>query len=248
MKMNFAKTGWLVLGLAAVMLGSGGCVVSRTCERALSVGVTEYYADASEIKDNVIYEYQGEFFMFAGEVGCQRRPAWLGFAAPLAGCFKEKKISVGRSETYVLLKLSSAMKGFLLGEEDAERDDRDEGLSGWGGDSLWSGVEVVERMPSDWKNEARVYPVVEWVMPPMILEIDGYTEYVVGSVPVRTERTAASWGMLPLAAVGLAWDIPATVAMSVVFDFVVVPAALVYLCFPHEESLHTVRVKSEIMQ
>ncbi len=51
-----------------------GCVVSRTGEKAWSVGVIDYYADFSEIEGNVVYEKDGEYYIKAEEAGYKPDP------------------------------------------------------------------------------------------------------------------------------------------------------------------------------
>ncbi len=203
--------------LLCALLGNG-CVVSRVGENALAVGVVEYYADYSTIQDGVVYESEGAFYINVEEVGYKLDPEWIGLIAPPSGILKTHRHEVKDSRRSVWLKISSEAKAYLC-------DGPEEAREYFPSFSLES-EEVADIAAAD----AVRHPTVRGIPLLMTLSFSG-GDIITHSRELRRERSVTGYCMIPVAVAGFAWDIPATVVMSVCFDFVVFPIVMIAKIF-----------------
>ncbi len=197
----------------ALMLFMSGCVVSRTGEKAWSVGVIDYYADFSEIEGNVVYEKDGEYYIKAEEAGYKPDPTLIGLLTPPISHFVEYKIPVTVPRKYVILKISPAFKKYLCAPKDKEEKNRPD-----------SDAKVVTDV-NLLKPDVIKHRILRELPPPET------TRFCCGdsidSQWLYREKSAESYWLFPVVVIGYIWDIPSTAVMSVYFDFILLPNILI---------------------
>jgi len=165
------KIGLILLsGLMCILLFSG-CCVSRVGEKTWHVGVVDYYADFSDIKEQTVYEKDGEFFIFVKEVGYKPEPGWVAVLTPPLEFWSGEQIPVESRNQYVLLKISPEAKEYLCSE-------------------------VPE---NDQENEVGFYNTFNWdLQQKRVPEMEVISKFDMGSMPKSDkEIIAPSWGRLP---------------------------------------------------
>lgn len=213
------RKAWLFAALSmAVAISGSGCVVSRTAENLWAIGTVEYYADFSEIENRAVYESNGEYYMNVKVSGYQPDPKLIGIIAiPLSHFVVHMKpIEGGRSSLWV--KISGDAKEYLCAQQKDEQDDE-------GQEIFPFSVEPVLEMKES-PAMAIWHPVIR-NLPPIEVTRFCCGDRIQNSQLVYTEKSPASYGLLPLVVAGVAWDIPATVVMSTYFDFILIPNFLI---------------------
>ncbi len=210
----------LLLGFCAItMLLTPGCFFTRFGETIYSIGVTEYYADGSSIKDDIIYRVDDTCYIYVREIAVEYSPGWFAVAMhPLITCSRFD--FRGNSGRYVLISLTSDAAKYLLAEES----DKEGWLRGSWGDICIEPVDL---------SQAELLPVRRYFLAPMIVPDCGGEKLTEG-IYVRSEKTGASWLLAPLMVVGFAVDVPVFVAsagVTIALAPVVIPIALIGKAF-----------------
>ncbi|MGE4563715.1 MAG: hypothetical protein AB7F32_02500 [Victivallaceae bacterium] len=204
------------------MVSAGGCVVSRTCEKTLALGVTEYYAYSTAIMNNTVYEKDGLYYIAVKANAYRPVPAWLGLIGPPALIMNEDLIPQEEKDREVLLQITPEAKTDLCAPPPKREGPPEPNRSG--SNPLTSAQIVPD--PGIELDDAIKHPIMNHPTPEFKLSSKNNSLFSGVGKYLYSEKSGASYVLLPVAALGLAFDIPATVVMSAYFDFIILPGTL----------------------
>ena len=188
----------LILLLA---VSATGCVTTRLGEKAWNVGVVNHYADFSAIKDGVVYESAGEYYIATKEVSYHPDSNLMG----LFGHWRySRQVPVDATERYTWLKITAEAKGYLC--EDMKM-------------KFPMAGEVMLKMTSP-PARAVQHSVTRELPPPQVY-VACFGEYIVDSQLLYSTKSGSSYLLLPTVVVGGVCDIPGTIIASTLFPFMI---------------------------
>lgn len=214
---------WVSLLVALLtVISAGGCVVSRTCEKTLALGVTQYYTYSTAIRNDTVYEKNGLYYVVVKARAYRPVPAWLGLIGPPTLIMNEDLIPQEEKDREVLLQITPQAKSELCAPP-PEREGPPE-PSRSGSYPLTSATIVPD--PGIELGDAIKHPIINHPTPNFELIPMKNSLFSGAGKYLYSEKSGASYVLLPVAALGLAFDIPATVVMSAYFDFIILPGTL----------------------
>ncbi len=215
------KNGLLFIAGILLALSLSGCMWTQVGYKTFSVGVTKHFADGHRIRADVVYELNGEYYVFAAEDVYSVSPGWWGIAIPFTGYCRYHDDPVEIPERFVQIKLTPEAAKYMLAHYSSEEEQKEIE------EKFFPGEIGLESHLPDWGtpcdpqvslSEANILPVQHYLSSPepSMNMLTGDHDAVSGGVYLGWEKSAASWLLTPVALAGLAWDIPFTVAASTV--------------------------------
>lgn len=196
----------------AVCAGSG-CVVSRFCAKTLNVGVVEYYADFSDIRDDTIYKSADKYYIYVRERGYHPSLSQFALIAVPLSYDCDRLEPVGDTAEYSLVEIDGEYAAYIgsAKPDDTAGADKDRLIIR---DCQRGRVVAIGAVDI---SGAEQLPVRVRSAPPEVMTIDIGHECLFNTLFIRREKDPKSWRLIPLAPLALAADIPASLGGTVVF-------------------------------